>query len=80
MARAASQRAAGCLETRCADDYDSDRVGPQIETFDELPAASPQAGNGGNIFDTRRFGKSAAGHDFPDVLTAEEENEPCWNI
>lgn len=58
---------------RLADNYDSDRVGPQIETFDDLPADVKEGWQRRQYFDSRAFGKSAAGHDFPNVLTAEEK-------
>jgi mono/diheme cytochrome c family protein len=54
------------------DGYDEDQVGLVIEPLSEIPAAADSRERR-EYFDTRRFGKSAAGHDFPDVLTKEEK-------
>jgi mono/diheme cytochrome c family protein len=53
--------------------YDQVRGGPVIETFDTLPADAAAGWQRREYFDTRAFGKSAAGHDFPDELTAAEK-------
>jgi len=58
---------------RRADTYDADRVGPQIETFSELPDDVQAGWQRRQYFDTRAFGKSNAGHDFPSALTEEEK-------
>lgn len=58
---------------RSAGRYDANHVGPQIEMFDELPKGVNEGWQRRQFFDTRRFGKSAAGHDFPDVLTENEK-------
>ena len=58
---------------REAERYDPDRVGCQIESFDELPSEAKEGWQKRQFFDTRAFGKSAAGHDFPDALTEEEK-------
>jgi mono/diheme cytochrome c family protein len=58
---------------RRGDGYDVDRVGPEIETFHDLPSDVTEGWQRRQYFDTRAFGKSAAGHDYPDVLTAEEK-------
>lgn len=60
--------------TRTEDGYDRERVGLDITTADEVPAAvrnSPAERR--RWFDTRERGKSAAGHDFPDALTEDEK-------
>jgi mono/diheme cytochrome c family protein len=58
---------------RLADGFDSDRVGPQVATFDNLPATVTAGWQRREFFDTRAFGKSASGHDFPDALTENEK-------
>jgi hypothetical protein len=57
-----------------AEAYDEQKVGWQIETFDRLPSEVVFTGwKKREHFDTHRFGKSAAGHEFPDALTADEK-------
>ena len=51
------------------DQYDQQRVGLQIRNLTELPAELSAAAKRRH-FDTRKFGKSAAGHDFPAALSA----------
>ena len=53
--------------------YDEARVGLEVESLAALPEGrlSPAARRG--YFDTRRPGKSAAGHDFPAALDAAEK-------
>jgi len=51
--------------------YDRDRVGLVIEELPALPAGPLPAVERRRHFDTTRPGKSAAGHDFPDVLDEE---------
>lgn len=58
---------------RTEDGYDVARVGLEVETFDELPADAASGWQRRAHYDTRGFGKSAAGHDFPDALSAEEK-------
>ena len=53
--------------------YDQGRVGPAIETFEQFPAAATAGWQKREIFDTRAFGKSAKGHNFPDELSADEK-------
>lgn len=55
------------------DGYDSERVGLPIETADAPPDSIRKAAERRTWFDTRGFGKSAAGHDFPDELNEEEK-------
>jgi mono/diheme cytochrome c family protein len=55
------------------DGYDRERAGLEIESLSEIPAAVTDARDQREYFDTRRFGKSAAGHDFPDALTDDEK-------
>lgn len=53
---------------------DHEKVGFQIETVDAVPADEPDIAVRRQYFDTRRFGKSNAGHEFPDALTPEEKS------
>jgi mono/diheme cytochrome c family protein len=52
--------------------YDDDRVGLEVEELAELPAEKLPPAERRRHFDTRKPGKSAAGHDFPDALDAGE--------
>jgi len=52
--------------------FDQKRIGLEIETYIQLPADATAGWQRREYFDTRAFGKSAQGHDFPDELTAEE--------
>lgn len=58
---------------RGEDGYDQQRVGLEVQEFDELPATARIPAQKRRYFDTRKFGKSAAGHDFPDELTEEQK-------
>ncbi|MCA9271239.1 MAG: cytochrome c [Planctomycetales bacterium] len=58
---------------RTADGYDPARVGLEIQTFDQLPADVDTDRAARRYFDTRRFGKSAAGHEFPESLAEPEK-------
>jgi mono/diheme cytochrome c family protein len=58
---------------RQGDAYDTSRAGPRIETFDKLPPEITDASQKREYFNTRAFGKSAAGHEFPDELTEDEK-------
>jgi mono/diheme cytochrome c family protein len=58
---------------RTATGYDDRRVGLEIEAFTELPAGRLRSSERRRYFDTRKPGKSAAGHDFADVLDADEK-------
>jgi len=58
---------------RLGDAYDDQRVGPRIETFDELPSDVTEGWQRREYFGTRAFGKSAAGHDFPNALSEDEK-------
>lgn len=59
--------------TRRDEDYDVERVGPKIGTFDSLPSNVTVGWEKRQFFDTRGFGKSAAGHTFPDALSEDEK-------
>lgn len=53
--------------------YDEARVGLEIEERGELPAGRLLPADRRTFFDTRKPGKSGAGHDFPDALTEDEK-------
>ena len=50
---------------RSPTDYDPQRVGWKTESFEQLPAAVTDGWQKREYFDTRAFGKSASGHEFP---------------
>lgn len=58
---------------RSGDRFDWNEIGPQIEALDDVPAVASSAERR-QYFDTREFGKSAQGHDFPAALSAEEKS------
>jgi mono/diheme cytochrome c family protein len=58
---------------RTEDGYDREKVGLEIETFDQLPTTIKSSAQRRQYFDTRNFGKSAAGHLFPDELDEDEK-------
>jgi hypothetical protein len=53
---------------RSEDGYDHARVGLEVTTFDSIPAEVVDARQKRRYFNTRLFGKSAAGHDYPAAL------------
>ena len=53
--------------------YDQARVGLEVETADEMPPGKITSAERRRWFDTRKPGKSAAGHDFPAALTEPEK-------
>lgn len=53
--------------------YDSSRVGLEVETYDRFPRTIRSREQIREYFDTRKFGKNASGHTFPDVLTEAEK-------
>jgi mono/diheme cytochrome c family protein len=59
--------------TRAGEGYDTERVGPQVNAFDAVPTEITQGWRRRQFFDTRAFGKSAAGHLFPDSLSEPEK-------
>jgi len=54
---------------RTENGYDRERVGLEVATFAALPASVEDDAERRTYFDTRREGKSAAGHDFPSALS-----------
>ncbi len=59
--------------TRTSDDFDEAHIGPTIETAGDLPSTVTAGWQRRQYFDTRAFGKSASGHDFPDALDEAEK-------
>lgn len=57
---------------RAEDAYDQQRLGLQVEEFEKLPPTLRRADQVRQYFNTKKFGKSAAGHTFPDELTQGE--------
>ena len=58
---------------RTSEEIDDQRVGFQIRAFDKPAYDEPDIAIRRSYFDTRRFGKSNAGHDYPDQLTDAEK-------
>ncbi len=58
---------------RIDESMDEAKVGLSIETVDRVPLETPDVAIRRSYFDTRRFGKSAAGHDFPNELSELEK-------
>ena len=58
---------------RTEDGYDREKIGLEVQVFDELPETVARGPELRTYFDTRRFGKSATGHLFPDELTDDEK-------
>lgn len=53
--------------------YDQQRIGLEIEELNDLPPAPLSNSARREYFDTRKFGKSAAGHLYPEALTPDEK-------
>ena len=58
---------------RSSDELDAEQVGLTIRTVDRVPLTETDIAVRRQYFDTRRPGKSNAGHDYPDALTADEK-------
>lgn len=58
---------------RTSFEMDESRVGLAVEELEEPPVTVSDPVVRRSYFDTRRFGKSKAGHDYPDVLTTSEK-------
>ncbi|HQU44237.1 MAG: hypothetical protein B7Z73_05620 [Planctomycetia bacterium 21-64-5] len=59
--------------TRSEDGYDAEKVGLEVTALEEVPPDARHGAARRRYFDTREFGKSAAGHRFPDVLNDGEK-------
>ncbi len=57
---------------RSEDGYDQQRVGLEVTAYDRVPEAARSPAEQRQYFNTRDFGKSAAGHRFPDALSEDE--------
>jgi len=57
---------------RTEDGYDTQRVGLEVTEFEEMPEVD-DARQRRTYFDTRKFGKGAEGHLFPDELSEDEK-------
>lgn len=53
--------------------YDDARLGLEVEEYADLPPGKLRPAERRRYFDTRKPGKSAAGHDFADVLDDDEK-------
>ncbi len=53
--------------------YDESRVGLEVEALNALPEGKLLPSVRRQYFDTRKPGKSGAGHDFPDALSEDEK-------
>lgn len=58
---------------RTEDGYDRQRVGLEVTEMDDLPKGTPRGAERRRYFDTRLKSKSAAGHEFPEVLSETEK-------
>lgn len=59
---------------RVGEGIDEQRVGFIIEAVEKVPHDEPDVAIRRSHFDTRRFGKSNAGHDYPDELSDHEKH------
>ncbi len=53
--------------------YDTARVGLEVDSLTDMPTGPVTSAVRRSYFDTRKPGKSAAGHDFPDALDEAEK-------
>ncbi|MBS0261708.1 MAG: c-type cytochrome [Planctomycetes bacterium] len=58
---------------RTEEGYDLEKVGLEVKVSDQVPAEAKSAAEQREYFNTRRPGKSAAGHTFPNSLTEDEK-------
>jgi mono/diheme cytochrome c family protein len=58
---------------RSGEDFDSVRVGPRVEICSEVPAQVSSGSERREYFNACAFGKSAAGHEFPNALSEDEK-------
>ncbi len=58
---------------RTNDALDRDRIGFKIELAEKVPLMEPDVAIRRSFFDTRRIGKSNAGHHYPDRLDEDEK-------
>jgi len=60
-------------EARDGDVYDRERVGPAVETYEDLPPEARESRKRREFYDTRRRGLGNGGHDYPADLTGEQK-------
>ncbi len=60
---------------RSANGYDRERVGLDVERMESIPPAVTRPDERRTYFDTRKFGKSAGGHSYPNQLTDDERRD-----
>lgn len=53
--------------------FDQENVGISVERMNQVPSEIQDPRERREFFDTTQFGKSAAGHDFPDALSEQEK-------
>ena len=58
---------------RTEDGYDTSRVGLEIEELEKVPSSVKIPARRRRYFDTSLFGKSAAGHLYPNALSEDEK-------
>ncbi len=61
------------LWSRRDNGFDRERMGINAATHDRLPESANSLHQRRQYFDTRRFGKSAAGHRFPEKLNEQQK-------
>jgi hypothetical protein len=61
--------------SRSENGYDREKVGLEIASHERVPATAKAPPVRRSYFDTSKFGKSAAGHLFPDALNETEKRE-----
>jgi hypothetical protein len=59
---------------RSEDGYDARKLGLEFAAFEALPSSVKTGRERRKYFDTEKFGKSAAGHTFPDALDEAEKH------
>ncbi len=60
--------------TRTATEMDTNRIGLMIQELDRVPKHVRKMADKRHYFDTRKFGKSADGHDYPNELNEAEKD------
>lgn len=58
---------------RTSEALDQEKMGLTVQSVDRVPLGDPDVAVRRTHFDTRRFGKSNAGHDYPDQLDSDEK-------
>jgi len=58
---------------RSSDGYDHERIGLAVDGLKKFPQKTLDVSSRREIFDTSAYGKSAAGHDYPDALSEDEK-------